>query len=421
MKRLLVWFGVLLVVASPLVAADRYVRAGATGANNGTDWTNAWTNFNQVVWSQIGSGSTLWIAAGTYTGIFPTVNVAGITVRRATIGAHGSDTGWQASYDGQVTANPSDQLLFVDANNFTLDGVGGCGSPWRFKLNGSPGSDGQIGLSATNITIRGIEMDGSSRGGGEDAFRGGWSNDQINDLIIECNYIHDYSDYAGIHNDGIQLTAGNRVIFRYNVWSNCGQHIFLGDNAWCGSGCWVNDAEIYYNIFYNTIGTGWGSYNTISCKDCNQTSSNYTRVFNNVFAMRFSDLGAAGFRNAISWNNMNTAQLSFRNNIVIDTSLGGIPSISSANRSNNSYFNNPSSAPSETGRVISDPQFVNYAGNNYHLQSTSPNINAGFNVGLTRDLDGNTVPQGGVPEIGAYEFLGTAPPNPPTNLRAVVL
>lgn len=49
-----IWHGALLLLfpsahASPALPANRCSRAGATGANNGTDWTNAFTGFPTFV------------------------------------------------------------------------------------------------------------------------------------------------------------------------------------------------------------------------------------------------------------------------------------------------------------------------------------------------------------------------------------
>jgi hypothetical protein len=52
------------------------------------------------------------------------------------------------------------------------------------------------------------------------------------------------------------------------------------------------------------------------------------------------------------------------------------------------------------------PLFVNQSGGDFHLQSTSPCINAGDNayVTVTNDFDGNPRIKGGTVDVGAYEF-----------------
>jgi hypothetical protein len=66
--------------------------------------------------------------------------------------------------------------------------------------------------------------------------------------------------------------------------------------------------------------------------------------------------------------------------------------------------------------VNSDPLFVSVS--DFRLQSSSPAINAGANIGLTTDYSGNPIV--GVPDIGAYEYtsLYTSLPTAPANLSA---
>jgi hypothetical protein len=58
--------------------------------------------------------------------------------------------------------------------------------------------------------------------------------------------------------------------------------------------------------------------------------------------------------------------------------------------------------------INDDPQFVDVANKNYHLQSTSPCIDRGNNsyvpAGVTTDLDGNPRIRNGTVDIGAYEY-----------------
>lgn len=62
--------------------------------------------------------------------------------------------------------------------------------------------------------------------------------------------------------------------------------------------------------------------------------------------------------------------------------------------------------PSGADNFVNDPLFVDVAGNDFHLQSNSPCINAGRNANAPggTDLDGNPRIVGGTVDVGAYEF-----------------
>jgi hypothetical protein len=267
---------------------------------------------------------------------------------------------------------------------------------------------------ADNVVIRGIEFDGmgeiSASGGPEDGLR--WMGGRDN--IIEQNYIHDYRQNGGGHNDGVQGPSCTNITFRYNVFKNNGMHIFLGDYAWGSQYC--NGITIHHNLFYND--TNGGSYNAIVFKGTNQGGGYVNKIDNNVFNLRgqgsvfyLADSPSPGCCN-------NIANGYFRNNIIYSSSAGNISFYS---RSNNLYYNSSSSS-GETGRITADPLFSDVANNNYTLRATSPAINAGGNLDYSKDLAGSIVPQGGVPEIGAYEYVGgtSLPPNPPSNVTATV-
>jgi hypothetical protein len=66
--------------------------------------------------------------------------------------------------------------------------------------------------------------------------------------------------------------------------------------------------------------------------------------------------------------------------------------------------------------IKSDPLFVNALAGVFRLVSTSPCINRGTDVNITKDYAGTSVPQSGAPDVGAYEYSGVLPPR---NIRIV--
>jgi hypothetical protein len=403
----------LLVLAFHSVnaqAADKYVRKGASGS--GASWTDAYSDLNNVSWSGMG-GSTLWIAAGSYTGGLPGLSTASVTIKRATIASHGTNTGWLDSYDNQVTVTPSSGTNFLvigtSATNLVLDGAGY--SPWKFRVAGVRGFNGTLrNDGADSVIIRGMEFDGmgesTSDGGPEDGLR--WMGGDRN--IIEHNFIHDYRQVGSAHNDGIQGPSCTNITFQYNLFKNNGMHIFLGDYAWGSQYC--NGITIHHNIFYNDA--NGGSYNGIVFKGTNQDGSYTNRIENNVFNLRglgtvfyLADSPAPGCCN-------NVANGFFRNNIIYSSPVGNVSLYS---HSYNLYYN--SSGPSETGLLTSDPLFTDVTSNIYTLRATSPAINTGTSLGYTTDFAGTAVSS--PPDRGAYEYGGVvnAPPAPPINLRII--
>ena len=93
--RLLALLLVLLVFR--VDAASHYIRSAASGAANGNDWTDAWTDLPAT----FTSGDTYYVADGTYgVHVFGTA-VSGtnlITIKKATANNHGTATGWSDSY-----------------------------------------------------------------------------------------------------------------------------------------------------------------------------------------------------------------------------------------------------------------------------------------------------------------------------------
>ena len=50
----------------PLSGTTLYVNASATGANNGTSWTDAYTDLQDALDNNCAGVTEIWVAAGTY-------------------------------------------------------------------------------------------------------------------------------------------------------------------------------------------------------------------------------------------------------------------------------------------------------------------------------------------------------------------
>ncbi|MEK7635597.1 MAG: choice-of-anchor Q domain-containing protein [Patescibacteria group bacterium] len=306
----------LLFHPSLASAANRYVRAGATGVNNGTDWANAWIDIDNI--SGITSGDVVYIAAGDYAGSY-TSNSSGWTLKRATISEHGSDTGWNVSYDGIVNIKSANvvnaSFVLTSSNTITIDGVDKTkfliyGESGRRPLYGINSNSGSYDIVITNVTINDMEQGcvrfKSATGGMEvlnsTIFKCGYDGQEDVDglliyngvsgangnNIIANNYLHDPgytnsspekidsivtagSSYIKIYNniidfgwetensaDGISIRGGsNRYIYNNSFVggsSNGNQNIFIS-----GSGGDITNTYIYNNLFYRPVATAGSS------------------------------------------------------------------------------------------------------------------------------------------------------------------
>lgn len=117
----------LLLINSSLYAADRHVREGATGANNGSNWTDAYTSLPVT----LTPGDTYYVADGNYPGYtFDDVATVSqrITIKKASVASHGSATGWSNAFgDGQATWG---NVVFATAYH-TFDGSYRDEAAWR--------------------------------------------------------------------------------------------------------------------------------------------------------------------------------------------------------------------------------------------------------------------------------------------------
>ncbi len=269
----------------------------------------------------------------------------------------------------------------------------------------------------------------------------------------------------GFDNVGIYLDAmASECIVRYNVTyghNNLGYrspfYNLEGDlkGAFISSGlgicCGAHDNELYYNISYgNTIGLSLSQssgINTVVNPDGNgydprefYTHSYGNKIYNNVLAGNevgisysvgyvadwLNPTSNPGIQEVIDPNCTAVNQYcnELKNNIIYNNHgiflndgtvtdgygagmwirTGAEPPIEDSNY----YYGNDESPwdnGSITGNDALDPLFISPQPNNpdFSLSGSSTLIDAGTDAGLTQDFCGNPVPEGGGPDIGAFE------------------
>ncbi len=479
----------MFVATSVCLAANHYVRAGAAGNGSGSDWTNACSNFaGSCAPVSLTRGDTYYVAAGTYLSgganwNAPTSGSLVITVKRATVADHGSDTGWTAAMDGQVTFGAGGWM--ISTSNWIFEGQTGnaiptaTAVPYGFTISDNATSG--TGLvetsgSTSNITlnhfrISGVQCCGANYNGVYGFFAPGGSNlnfnyvelDQIKSDPFHFNGVtgvtvdHAFvtTNLGGIsnnHGQGFWMDEDTNVTIRNSFFQDIAGTAYIV----CGSGASgvlaCNNINVYGNVFYHSrthpqVGPSDADGETgylIECIFSTSSNSNPCHGFNftNNVISNFDDNNPGLYPDSL-----NTGFV-WLNNIWynIDCSHGGggtcfipMPSGAVGSHDYNTFLSISSllvsTDPLSSHEFLSEATvtpFVASSGRNYHLVSdTSPaHLNDGLALAspFSVDPDGNTRGTNGAWDRGAYQFssgTATAPqppsqPSPPQNLRGIV-
>ncbi|MCJ7645922.1 right-handed parallel beta-helix repeat-containing protein [bacterium] len=282
----------------------------------------------------------------------------------------------------------------------------------------------------------------------------GIASEQTDNLIIDSNICYD-------NELGIDIGSGDNNIIRNNTVYDCETGIALSSNE---------DSEVYDNIIYDieneaiysycfsangeahsrnkwyrniVYNSGFGIYESKWDWQGNEGASSDHEFYINLFydigthgayRVPFYFQGSTGikFRNNTIYMNANYDAVQFLEgainsrieNNIISISGNKSPILLDSSSSTgavidyNCYHNR---AGTVTGlgehSIAEDPKFVDVAGHDFHLQKTSPCVDAGDPAtGADFDLDGKQSPQDGdedgksIVDMGAYEYPGPRPP-----------
>ncbi len=285
---------------------------------------------------------------------------------------------------------------------------------------------------ASNIVISGNDIHhnyqaGKRSAGGDRlaiAFQGN-SAAGVRDNRVEYNSIHHNGEFGVDLDNAIAMYYTTDTQVRYN-------HIYDNEQGVYYASYYARNVDFSYNMIH---GNSVRNRKFIFCG-----SSAYATVYNNMIygnTVDATEIATSGVNSYCLFSLDGPYEHKVKNNIFANNTLisstdypvrvftdrGG----STANVDYNLYYNNTSTGglPANAGLyqvgyttfyanfsawqtagydshgMEADPAFTNAAGADFTLQASSPAINAGVDVGLTKDYAGNPIV--GSPDIGAHE------------------
>ncbi|MCX6239840.1 MAG: DUF5977 domain-containing protein [Bacteroidia bacterium] len=244
-----------------------------------------------------------------------------------------------------------------------------------------------------------------------------------NNITVRGNNIHDIGRVCSDSDlglAGIYAAASSTVKIEDNKLFNIGRFANGENGCTTTTQYWQNHDHALYidgvngltfnnNIIYNCK-SGWGIHLYSST---NRASTNVS-ILNNTWANKNDN------RNGQILLCGSVSNLLIANNIFYLPTVAGISisqtpfTYSNCLVKNNMTYGGTINSGMSAGITFSnntdnkDPKLNNPVSYDYTLQSTSPAINAGVDVGLTTDYLGNPII--GLPDLGAYESTFTAVP-----------
>ena len=249
------------------------------------------------------------------------------------------------------------------------------------------------------------DADGIRFHGDHHTFRGNWIHEPA--LLSDPHNINPHIDcFQTFAVDSNETPAGNYCTFERNHCRHYENEMFTfmitGSKTFP-----AHHITIKNNIF--EVGLG------INIHDGGGTGGHDIFIYNNTFIGSFAGRIDSGTPMSISY----ASNINVKNNITVDYK-GTHRKIYECTRltlEKNLAYNTDHSAPSaippsqENELWAVDPKFIDLSGHDFHLQSSSPCVDAGVSLSqVTDDFDSNSRPQGSAPDIGAYEYVAAGTP-----------
>lgn len=391
MKKLLLLLGAGLFW-NAAYSQIAYVDATASGANNGTSWTDAYTSLNAAIVNT--PAGEIWVKAGTY---YP--GVSGVSSATFMLKDNVSILG---GFNGTETINSQrDPLnnLTILSGDLDMSGTPSAADAYHVVSTGNAGSTAVLdGFTIERGNAVGSGWD--DRGGAiiSNPSIGGALSPLITNCIIKNNYslssggaVYIVAYQPGGNSTGTKFT---NCIFHSNSSSDIGGAVYIsasGSLAFCiptFENCLFhnNSGLINSNIVAAVSGAG------------GEVHPQFTNcTFAGNFANQEFSLNTNGENSTFDIYNCIIFNLDMYSDALFNV--------------NNSNVYDSSPYVTGTGNIYANPLFVNPGADDYRLLCNSPCLNTGSGSypTLTTDLDGNPRVSGASVDMGAYENNMPAP------------
>lgn len=418
-----------LLLLGTVQASNHLVLSSASGTQSGAaadGWANAYTNLPAT----LTRGDTYYIGDGTYTGHVFNETLSGtnlVSVAKATLADHVTETGWSNSYTNQATFTSASYDTFQLSTSYILinGGYGTSTNTHGFKVLSTGTGDGEIIGISSGGTKGSIYL---------------WNIEIAGQGVVTTNSTQFYRGYSGTATAATDvLEFRNCFVHDVYIWISTAQaknalidHCYLRNagsdwpdgatNYWntpvnyhaAGLTIGGTNVTVSFTIFENMVGGHNTTY--IEPQFGPQNISIYGDIFwehgsgvgttqegislagnDWVFGMpiyncTFDGLAKPGVRGQNNGSSFASTGVDVFNNIFQD--CGNTVSFVNINSSGSNTLN--------TGVA----SFVNTSAGDFHL--AAPLSGTGLSALYNTDLDGVTRGADGVWDIGAFEYGSSA-------------
>lgn len=445
----------LIGAASQSQAATYYVKPVASGAANGTSWTDAFgAAFTPA------RNNVYYIADGNYGArTWATVNsgTSTITIRKATVADHGTSAGWSDSLgDGEAVWGawivPTDYWVFdgqwrtVDSTNNWDGAASGIDYGFRIVGGGVNGKtlrldSGGVGADHCTFTYCDFVGGGSGTGNADDVVYGLGASDTVTfshcslrdsdrtifllrgewqHLLVEYSFMGRNNSTPANHGELLSDVGSDYLTFRNNViedteGTTAGFAVLNGFGSKTSENT-ANGWKIYGNVIRSTAAGGGISYGVLLVANNPPNNENW---MDNLY---FANNTVVNLN--VDWEMMMVMDKPGSGNTVVNNvffnntpgaGTGDTAFVNMGTTSYNWYYNTASSGDAGAGKSICTSScssyFQNAAGSNMALAAPLPGTALAAEYGT--DMFENSRGADGTWDRGAFEFNSGPDVTPP--------